>query len=161
MPYAAEGRIGYDPIPGGIAITDEQYQQALDGQIAGLHVQIINGEFFVGALPEPEPEPLPEPEPHEIVAMFRDSIQLKLDEQARRYGYDSIASAVTYAEEPAVPKFQAEGQAFRTWRSLVWAYGYEQLALVESGQRPAPTIPEFIAELPPLDLPAPITAGQE
>lgn len=161
MPYAANSRIGQDPIPGGIEITDEQYQQALAGQLEGLHVQIINGGFFVGALPEPESEPLSEPEPHEIVAMFRDSIQLKLDEQARQYGYDSIASAVTYAEEPAVPKFQAEGQAFRAWRSLVWAYGYEQLALVESGQRPAPTIPEFIAELPPLELPAPITAGQE
>ncbi len=84
-----------------------------------------------------------------------------LDSSAQAYGYDSIASAVTYAEEPAVPKFQAEGQAFRAWRSLVWAYGYEQLALVEAGERPAPTIPEFIAELPPLDLPAPSTAGQE
>lgn len=105
--------------------------------------------------------PDPAPDAQQLITMFRDSIQLKLDEQARQYGYDSIASAVTYADEPAVPKFQAEGQAFRAWRSLVWAYGYEQLALVESGQRPAPTIPEFIAELPPLDLPAPITAGQE
>lgn len=90
-----------------------------------------------------------------------DAVQHLLDSRAQAYGYDSIASAVTYAEEPAVPKFQAEGQAFRAWRSLVWAYGYEQLALVESGQRPAPTIPDFIAELPPLELPAPITAGQE
>lgn len=161
MPYAADGRLSYDPIPNGIVITEQQYQQGLTGMLAGEHVQIVDGQFVVGPMPEPEPLPEPEPDPNEIVAMFRDSIQLKLDEQARRYGYDGIASAVTYADEPAVPKFQAEGQAFRAWRSLVWAYGYEQLALVESGQRPAPTIPDFIAELPPLELPAPITAGQE
>ena len=92
---------------------------------------------------------------------YRKAAQDHLDKLAQAHGYDSIASAVTYAEEPAVPKFQAEGQAFRAWRSLVWAFGYEQLALVEAGERPAPTIAEFIAELPPLDLPAPSTAGQE
>ncbi|MBN7822402.1 hypothetical protein [Bowmanella yangjiangensis] len=68
MPYAAEGRIGQDPIPGGIAITDEQYQQALAGQLDGLHVQIIDGVFFVGPKPEPEPEPDPEPTPEQLLA---------------------------------------------------------------------------------------------
>lgn len=69
MPYAADGRIGYDPIPGGIEITEAQYQQALDGVTEGLHVQIINGELFVGPLPEPEPEPEPEPTPEQLRAL--------------------------------------------------------------------------------------------
>ncbi|WFS20636.1 hypothetical protein P9K38_09970 [Pseudomonas sp. 905_Psudmo1] len=68
MPYAADGRIGRDPIEGGIEITEQQYRQGLDGVLSGEHVQIINGEFFVGALPEPEPEPEPEPTPEEIEA---------------------------------------------------------------------------------------------
>lgn len=57
MPYAAEGRIGQDPIDGGIEITPQQYQHALAGMREGLHVQIIAGELFVGPLPVVEPAP--------------------------------------------------------------------------------------------------------
>ena len=54
-------------------------------------------------------------------------VQDHMDAVAVGYGYDSINSAVTYADEPAVPKFQAEGRAFRVWRSLVWATCYQLL----------------------------------
>lgn len=87
------------------------------------------------------------------VVDYQATIQRHMDEAARAAGYDDIKAAVTYADEPAVPRFQAEGQAFRTWRSLCWAYGYEQLAAVEAGTRPQPTVAQFLAELPPLDLP--------
>ena len=60
MPYAAEGRISQDPIPDGIEITEQQYQQGLAGMLAGEHIQIVGGELVVGPLPEPEPEPEPE-----------------------------------------------------------------------------------------------------
>lgn len=86
--------------------------------------------------------------------MFRSAIQQHLDAAAVEAGYDDIKTAVTYAEEPAVPKFQAEGQAFREWRSLCWAYGYSQLDAVEAGERPKPTVEALIAELPALVLPA-------
>ena len=69
-------------------------------------------------------------------------------------GYDSIATAISYAEEPAVPKFQNDGKAFRAWRSLVWAYAYEQLAAVKAGERTQPTVEDFLLELPDLELPA-------
>lgn len=62
MPYAAEGRLSRDPIVGGIEITEQQYQHGLSGMLVGEHVQIIDGGFFVGPLPEPAPEPQPEPE---------------------------------------------------------------------------------------------------
>lgn len=60
MPYAADGRLGHDPIPGGIEITEHQYQQGLAGMLAGEHVQIVDGSFFIGPKPEPDPEPEPE-----------------------------------------------------------------------------------------------------
>lgn len=82
-----------------------------------------------------------------------DAVQAHMDAAAKARGYDDIKSAVTYAEEPAVPRFQLEGQAFRAWRSLCWATGYTVLAQVEAGQRPVPTEAELIAELPPLVLP--------
>lgn len=40
------------------------------------------------------------------------------------------------------------------WRDAVWTYVYEQLALVQAGQRTQPTIAEFIAELPAIVWPA-------
>ena len=88
-----------------------------------------------------------------ITAEFEQAIQAKLDAAAFAARYDSIATAVSYAEEPAVPKFRNDGKAFRAWRSLVWAYAYAQLDAVKSGQRPQPTVGEFLLELPALELP--------
>ena len=76
-----------------------------------------------------------------------------LNAKAKEYGYDDIKTAVTYADEPSVAKFQTEGQAFRTWRSLVYAYLYEQMELVQNETRTAPaSIEELIAELPTIAL---------
>jgi hypothetical protein len=80
-------------------------------------------------------------------------VQFWLDEQARALGYDDIKSAVTYAEEPAVPRFQQEGQAMRRLRSLVWARCYEILSAVQAGQRSIPSEEELIAELEVLTWP--------
>lgn len=61
MPYAADGQISQDPIVGGIEITQEQYQYALEGMLSGLVVKIINGELYVGQELPSEPEPEPDP----------------------------------------------------------------------------------------------------
>lgn len=80
---------------------------------------------------------------------FQAAVQQHLDAAARARGYDDIRSAVTYAEEPAVPAFQAEGQALRAWRSRVWAACYGILAEVQAGTRSAPaSVAELIGELP-------------
>ena len=69
------------------------------------------------------------------------------ERQAQALGCDDIKSAVTYADESAVPKFQQEGQAMRRLRSLAWARCYEILNAVQTGQRPIPTEDELIAEM--------------
>lgn len=96
------------------------------------------------------------PTPADIAAetqrAFVAAVQNHLDAAARQYGYDDIKSAVTYAEEPAVPKFQAEGKAFRAWRSLTWAACYAILADVLAGTRSVPTADELLAELPALEV---------
>lgn len=53
------------------------------------------------------------------------------------------------------PEWAAEAQAFVAWRDAVWAYAYVELEKVMTGQRPQPTITDFIAELPPIVWPAP------
>lgn len=88
-----------------------------------------------------------------VMGDFERAVQGKLNGAAVAAKYDSIENAVSYAEEPAVPKFQNDGKAFRAWRSKVWAYAYEQLALVLAGERAQPTVDEFLLELPLLELP--------
>lgn len=76
-----------------------------------------------------------------------------MDDAARALNYDDIATACTYADEPAVTKFQVEGLAFRAWRSEVWATCYAILGEVNDGSRAIPTDEELLAELPELVLP--------
>lgn len=113
-----------DYMPHGRAI----YEQALQGAVA--------------------PYVVPSPTPEQREAAAGALIQSHLDAQARSMGYESIATAVTYADEPAVPRFQIEGQALRAWRSVVWATGYQLLDEVKAGIRPEPTDAELLALLP-------------
>lgn len=92
------------------------------------------------------------PSPEQIEAQKVAIVQQHMDAAAQALRYDSITTAITYAEEPAVPKFQAEGRAFRAWRSQVWAVCYAILAEVEAGQRAVPTDEELIAALPELEI---------
>ena len=71
-----------------------------------------------------------------------------LDATAREYGYDDVKTVVTYADEPAVPKFQTEGKAFRRWRSECYAYAYQQMATVTVDS----TFEEFKVGLPVLTI---------
>ncbi|MNX58011.1 hypothetical protein D3C86_888390 [compost metagenome] len=121
-----------------------------DGQIA-----VFSGEAWsVVDLPaEPAAGAPPELEPVELtfeerLKALQGAVQLHLDVTAKSFGYDDIASAVSYADEPAVPQFQLEGQALRAWRSLVWAACYELLGQVQREEREEPTMPELIAALP-------------
>lgn len=91
--------------------------------------------------------------PDQIQAKMVALVQSHMDGSARQFNYDSIAIAISYADEPAVPKFQVEGRAFRAWRSLVWARFYEIMSEVDSGVRGAPNDDDLLAELPELDMP--------
>ena len=79
---------------------------------------------------------------------YERSVQQHMDAKAQVLGYDDIKSAVTYADEPSVPKFQNEGKSFRAWRSICWKYCYEQLDKVQNNERAVPTVEELVAELP-------------
>ncbi|MGE8567482.1 MAG: hypothetical protein ACN6PV_13510 [Achromobacter sp.] len=132
--------------PDAVEITQEEHKGLLDGQSAGM--RIAPGEDGKPTLQEQLP-----PSPAEIQASKMALVQEHMDAAARSLRYDSIANAITYAEEPAVPKFQAEGLAFRAWRSLVWARCYEILAEVKAGERDVPSDGELIDQLPRLQLP--------
>lgn len=93
------------------------------------------------------PQPL-QRAPEQVIAGFTAAIQNHLDAVAQSWGYDSVYTAATYADEPAVKAFQDEGKALRAWRSRVWAAARQALADVQSGKTPLPTIADMIASLP-------------
>lgn len=123
-----------------VEITEAEHAALIEGQSLGkLIVADANGHPILQDPPPPTAE--------QIMARMEARMQQWLDEQAQALGYDDIKSAVTYAEESAVPKFQQEGQALRRLRSLVWARCYEILNAVQAGQRSIPTEDELIAEM--------------
>ena len=130
-----------------IEITNEERAALLAGQYAGK--VIVCDDHGAPFLADPPP-----PTAAQITASLTAAVQIHMDSQARALNYDDIKTAVTYADEPAVPKFQAEGQMFREWRSLCWAHYYAAMAAVHLGERAITTAEELIAELPPLVLPA-------
>ena len=84
-------------------------------------------------------------------------IQRILDGEAYKLGYTgpnegisgACNSVCTYIDT-GVQKFDDEGRAFRTWRSAVWAKGYEILDDVKAGKMAIPTEEELIELLPEL-----------
>lgn len=95
--------------------------------------------------------PIPQ---EEIAATLKkavaDAVQRHLDATVQARGYEFIHTCVTYADEPAVPRFQVEGQAARAWRSAVWAACYAALDSVLADERAPLTPEEMVAELPAL-----------
>lgn len=123
-----------------IEITAEQHAALLEAQSTGQQIGADENGYPVAIDP-------PAPTYEQIVVGLTAAIQAHLDATAKQYGYDNIKSAVTYADEPAVPKFQQEGLALRAWRSLVWEAAYAELALHQEGD-PIPTGEQLIEKLP-------------
>ena len=136
-----------DNIPAdAVEITKAEHTTLLAGQSKGK--RIVSDLDGYPTLSDPEPLSAAS-----IIAAIAAAVQSHLDAAAQSLGYDDIKTAVTYADEPAVPKFQADGQALRAWRSLVWAKCYEMLEEVKSGNREVVDVVGVIAELPMLVLP--------
>lgn len=123
------------------AITEQQWYDALS-----------SGANKVSELFELFYEP-PVETPEERIEIIVIRVQSHMDSKAREYGYDNVFTAVTYADEPLVPKFQEEGVAFRSWRSAVWAHCYDLLAQWQAGQLSDLTVDDVISTLPPFTPP--------
>lgn len=104
-----------------------------------------NRRFQIVAIPQPTNEELQVQIQEELTS----AVQQYLDSKAQELLYDNCLSVCSYIDT-GVSKFDAEGRAFRAWRSAVWAKGYEILAQVQAGQRAIPTEEQLIAELPQL-----------
>ena len=86
-----------------------------------------------------------------ILDKYQKAHDAHLNAAAKVRRYDSIHTAALRAGYPG--PFHDEGVAFATWMDQCNAIGYQIMAEIESGNRVAPTIDEYIAMLPELVLP--------
>lgn len=133
--FFAEGI--HDPLPAdGIPVDAATHAYLLQRQAEGMHIE-----------PGPDGRPVavvpPEPTEAEQLHHLNIAVQIHLNKVAQSLGYDSIDRAISYAEDPAVPAWQAEGQALRAWRSAVWLAAFDAMKT-----RPLPTQAALLATLP-------------
>lgn len=154
--------LGVDDSTGQPVLPTEVFPMALAEQFVGAPDDVAvgwlrtEGGEFVAPAPAPAP-PAPAPAPAGLDLVARQLVLVvddHINSTARGLGYESIVTAVSYATEPAVPRFQAEGIALRAWRSLVYARLYELQAEALAGTRPIPTPTELIGLLPEFVAPA-------
>lgn len=81
------------------------------------------------------------------VKIYRDAVGVHIDEMARLLGFDSIITAVSYADESSDPLNQSHGLALRAWRSICWEHCRTVLVTWQGGGS-EPTVNELIAGLP-------------
>lgn len=81
------------------------------------------------------------------LALYQEAISNHVNAAARARRYDDAVSLASYVNS-TIPQWAAEATAFVAWRDAVWAYAYAELDKVEAGQRPVPTVAEFLEELP-------------
>ncbi|MFU0503999.1 hypothetical protein [Pseudaminobacter sp. NGMCC 1.201702] len=94
--FAAEGRVSQAAIEGGIEISEEQYQAALAGMLAGKLVS-VDGGFAVIDPPQPEPEPEPEPLTlDEVKVALKSWIDASAEQERLKYITPGAGQAMTY-----------------------------------------------------------------
>ena len=82
-----------------------------------------------------------------LVQRYKMAVEEHLDAVAREREYGSILHLCSYPPS-GNPTWKAEGEAGVAWRDAVWVYCYQMLDDVANQVRTAPSIDEFIAELP-------------
>lgn len=77
---------------------------------------------------------------------YENAIQNLVDETAREKQFRDGVTLASYIGS-TIPKWAAEAMAFVAWRDNVWRYSYGELAKVQAGQRPQPTVVQFLDEI--------------
>lgn len=83
---------------------------------------------------------------------YENAIQNLVDTTARDRQFRDGVTLASYTASTK-PKWAAEAQAFVAWRDNVWFYAYGELTKVQAGQRPQPTVEQFLGEIAPIAWP--------
>lgn len=88
-----------------------------------------------------------DPAPVLSVDDYRLAIKAHVDATAVARNYDDAPSMASYVSS-TIPEWAAEAVTFVAWRDQVWSYAYAELAKFSNAAREAPTVQEFLEELP-------------
>jgi hypothetical protein len=112
------------------------------------------GEITERPLTEEEIEEIQTPPapPLPTITDYENAIQNLVDSTAREKQFRDGVTLASYTASTK-PKWAAEAQAFVAWRDNVWFYAYGELAKVQGGQRPQPTVEQFLGEIAPIAWP--------
>ncbi|OYW63290.1 MAG: hypothetical protein B7Z40_15350 [Bosea sp. 12-68-7] len=88
-----------------------------------------------------------------LIGEVKAAINDHIEATARSKQYDGAVAISTYVNS-TVPAWAAEALAFVAWRDAVWIYAVGALDSVLGGHRAAPSVEEFLAELPAMEWPA-------
>lgn len=108
----------------------------------------IGWSYSGGVLAPPEP---PTPNPPSIDD-YRGAIQSLVDQTAASKQFNDGVTLASYKDSTVI-EWAAQSAAFIAWRDAVWIYCYAELAKVQAGARPQPTLADFLAELPTIGWP--------
>jgi hypothetical protein len=86
-------------------------------------------------------------------ADYEAAIQTLVDATATERKFRDGVTMASYVNSTNT-QWAAEAIAFVAWRDGVWAYAYSELDKVVTGQRPQPTVDEFLAEIDPINWPS-------
>ncbi|MGV2076714.1 MULTISPECIES: hypothetical protein [unclassified Rhizobium] len=78
---------------------------------------------------------------------YQTAIQAMVDETARSRQFNDGVTMASYVASTVEP-WASQAQVFVAWRDNVWQYAYSELAKVQGGVRPQPTVADFLLELP-------------
>jgi hypothetical protein len=84
---------------------------------------------------------------------YENAIQNLVDSTARERQFRDGVTLASYSGS-TIPRWASEAMAFVAWRDNVWRYSYGELAKVQAGQRPQPTVEQFLKEIAPIAWPA-------
>ncbi|WP_236771160.1 hypothetical protein [Agrobacterium tumefaciens] len=114
----------------------------------------VGDDVFGGFIHQGDGTFLPpeQPAPYPSITDYENAIQNLVDSTARDRQFRDGVTLASYTASTKT-KWAAEAQAFVAWRDNVWFYAYGQLAKVQAGQRPQPTVEAFLAEIAPIAWP--------
>lgn len=121
-----------------------------------MNIVVINAETGEAVERPLTPEEIAEleaiPAPTPTITDYENAIQNLVDSTAREKQFRDGVTLASYIGS-TIPKWAAEAMAFVAWRDNVWRYAYGELAKFQAGQRPQPTIEQFLDEIAPIAWP--------
>lgn len=86
--------------------------------------------------------------PTPVEGDYSTAVEAYIDQQAQAKNYADGNSCVSYVGDTVNTQWAAEAAVFKAWRSQIWVYVFQQLALVQSGSRtPQPSVAQILTEV--------------